>query len=231
MSQEREVTPFRATMCSTRRRGSMYGVVGEPSASIAKSSMTGGRSGVTFANAFPRCAGDARPATRAPVAHDGRRHEQAQRRAETSVDGRGYQATRWSNSYSGAGWACGPISRHPAGGISQSGGPRAGAAVGGVIGSPRLTRISRTVGASVMKARIGIAPPVVTQRRGSQSCARNWAYGFGRPLPRRRTSGMAGLRHSGLTTPPYTLRRIFRCGPATILAAGSRRMAGRTSAA
>ena len=69
--------------------------------------------------------------TRAPAclcrAHDSRQREQTQRRAETSVDGRGYQVTRWSNSKAGAdrssGSADGSCSTPVA---SHNGGPRAG---------------------------------------------------------------------------------------------------------
>jgi len=49
----------------------------------------------------PRCAGDSRPPTCAPVAHDGRRHEPARRRARVSGDVGGYQLRRWSNSKAG----------------------------------------------------------------------------------------------------------------------------------
>ena len=49
--------------------------------------------------------------TRAPAclcrAHDARRREPAQRRAETSVDGGGYQTMRWSNPKAGADYADG----------------------------------------------------------------------------------------------------------------------------
>jgi len=101
-------------------------------------------------------------------------HERARRRAETSGGGCGYQVRRWSNSKAGAGWAWGSISRCPAGGISHSGGPRAGAAVGGVIGAPRWTRMSRTAGASVMKAMMRIVPPQLAQRSGNTSSHRDF---------------------------------------------------------
>jgi hypothetical protein len=39
----------------------------------------------------------------------GGRHEPARRRSETSVDGRGYQVRRWSNSKAGANWSSGSV--------------------------------------------------------------------------------------------------------------------------
>ena len=49
--------------------------------------------------------------TRAPactrVAHDGRRHEQARRRAQANGGGRGYQVRRWSNSKAEVGGSAG----------------------------------------------------------------------------------------------------------------------------
>ena len=99
----------------------------------------------------------------------GGRHAPARRRTRRAVDGRGYQVRRWSNSYSGAGWAWGSQSPAPASGRSHSGGPRAGAIRGGAVGSPRWTRMSRMGAGSVMKAMMRISAPQWEHTSGNTS--------------------------------------------------------------
>ena len=113
----------------------------------------------------------------------GRRYEPARRRIETSGGGSGYQARRWSNSNSGAD-------------LEQriSGGPRTRAIRGGVVGTPRWIRISRTAGTAVVKAMMmQIAPAEVGHRTRIQPGAANRARMHvvdEWPLDRRRPSAM-----------------------------------------
>ena len=108
---------------------------------------------------------DARVAARGQAG--GREHEPARRRTQTSSDGGGYQLRRWSNSKAGVDWSSGSAAGScSASAAAHSGGPRAGAMRGGAVGSPRWARMSRTVGPSVMKAMMCIAPPQAGQTSG-----------------------------------------------------------------
>ena len=90
-----------------------------------------------------------------------------------------YQAMRWSNSSGGGGGvdrsAEGIESSSAASTAAHSGGPRAWAMVGGVLGSPRWRRMSRPAGisfghttaAAVMKAMMRISPPHLGHRSGN----------------------------------------------------------------
>ena len=103
----------------------------------------------------------------------GGRHEPARRRTRVSGGGSGYQLRRWSNSKAGADWSSGSAAGSCSASVAaHSGGPRAGAMRGGAVGSPRWSRMSRTVGPLVMKAMILIAPPQPGHSSGKTSSMR-----------------------------------------------------------
>ena len=105
-----------------------------------------------------RAGADARVAARGQAG--GGRHEPARRRTRVSGGGSGYPLRRWSNSKAGAHWSSGAAAGSCSALVAaHSGGPRAGAMRGGAVGSRRWPRMSRTVGPSVMKAMMCIAPP------------------------------------------------------------------------
>lgn len=105
------------------------------------------------------CSRDAREARARRCAPGLRRAAAGTSQPASCADGGcDYQVTRRSNSK--AGWGAvsaeGSCSAPVA---SHRGGPRAGAIWGGAVSSPRWTMMSRTVGPSVMKAMMRIAPP------------------------------------------------------------------------
>jgi hypothetical protein len=63
----------------------------------------------------------------------------------------GYQTSHWSKTNAGSGAGESPQSGTGSAAWSHSRGPRAGAASGGLVGSPKCPRIVFTAGASVMK--------------------------------------------------------------------------------
>jgi hypothetical protein len=90
---------------------------------------------------------------------------------------------------------------------------RAGSLQGSVVGAPRWVTMSRIADASVMPARMGIAPPDAPQTSRGQSRAMNRAprnYGVGRPRPRRRRPGLRRIDGQELKLP--TFRGQFQTG-------------------
>ena len=78
----------------------------------------------------------------------------------------GYQLRRWSKTKSGTGAGASSQLATGSGAGSHSGGPRARATWGGVVGSPRCVRIDFTAGGSVTKAISCIWAPHSPQRSG-----------------------------------------------------------------
>lgn len=71
----------------------------------------------------------------------------------------GYQLRRWSNTNSGMGAGASAQSGTGPGAWSHSGGSRAGATWGGLVGSPKWERMDGSAGARVIKAMMRISPP------------------------------------------------------------------------